>query len=122
MKQRSLEGQPIVSGEAAPRAESEAGEGLLSLRLEAVADAVARLDERVPRRAAVDLLPQAANADVDRAVAVRRASAPAVSAVRETSVVIAAALAAIFLQERVGPARFAGAMLVAAGIALLALA
>jgi drug/metabolite transporter (DMT)-like permease len=55
-------------------------------------------------------------------LALRRASAPSVSAVRETSVVIAAALAAIFLRERVGPARFAGAILVAAGIALLALA
>jgi drug/metabolite transporter (DMT)-like permease len=55
-------------------------------------------------------------------LALRRASAPAVSAVRETSVVIAAVLAALVLRERVGPARFAGAVLVAAGIALLALA
>ena len=53
-------------------------------------------------------------------LALRRASAPAVSAVRETGVVIAAALAALVLRERVGPARFAGAVLVAAGIALLA--
>jgi drug/metabolite transporter (DMT)-like permease len=55
-------------------------------------------------------------------LALRRASAPAVSAVRETSVVMAAALAAIFLHERVGPVRLAGAVLVAAGVALLALA
>jgi drug/metabolite transporter (DMT)-like permease len=55
-------------------------------------------------------------------LALRRASAPAVSAVRETGVVIAAALAAVFLRERVGPARLAGAVLVAGGIALLALA
>jgi drug/metabolite transporter (DMT)-like permease len=55
-------------------------------------------------------------------LALRHASAPAVSAVRETSVVMAALLAAIFLHERVGPARFAGAALVAAGVALLALA
>jgi drug/metabolite transporter (DMT)-like permease len=55
-------------------------------------------------------------------LALRRASAPAVAAVRETGVVIAAALAAAFLGERVGPARLAGAVLVAAGIALLALA
>jgi drug/metabolite transporter (DMT)-like permease len=54
-------------------------------------------------------------------LALRRASAPAVSAVRETGVVIAALLAAIFLHERVGPVRFAGAVLVAGGIALLAL-
>ncbi len=54
-------------------------------------------------------------------LALRRASAPSVSAVRETGVVIAAVLAAVFLHERVGPARFAGAVLVAAGIALLAL-
>jgi drug/metabolite transporter (DMT)-like permease len=55
-------------------------------------------------------------------LALRRASAPSVSAVRETGVVIAAVLAAIFLRERVGPARLAGAVLVAGGIALLALA
>jgi drug/metabolite transporter (DMT)-like permease len=35
---------------------------------------------------------------------------------------MAALLAAIFLHERVGPARLAGAVLVAAGVALLALA
>jgi len=54
-------------------------------------------------------------------LALRRASAPSVSAVRETGVVIAAVLAAVFLHERVGPARLAGAVLVAGGIALLAL-
>jgi drug/metabolite transporter (DMT)-like permease len=54
-------------------------------------------------------------------LALRRASAPAVSAVRETGVVIAAALGALVLHERVGPTRFAGAVLVAGGIALLAL-
>ncbi len=54
-------------------------------------------------------------------LALRRASAPAVSAVRETGVVIAAVLAAVFLREHVGPVRFAGAVLVAGGIALLAL-
>ena len=54
-------------------------------------------------------------------LALRRASAPAVSAVRETSVVIATVLAAVFLRERVTPWRFAGAALVAAGVALLAL-
>jgi drug/metabolite transporter (DMT)-like permease len=55
-------------------------------------------------------------------LALRHASAPSVSAVRETSVVMAALLAAVFLHERVGPARFAGAALVAAGVVLLALA
>jgi drug/metabolite transporter (DMT)-like permease len=54
-------------------------------------------------------------------LALRLASAPAVAAVRETSVVIATALAAVVLRERVGPARFAGAALVAGGVALLAL-
>ncbi len=54
-------------------------------------------------------------------LALRRASAPSVSAVRETSVVIATVLAAVFLRERVTPWRFAGAALVAAGVALLAL-
>jgi drug/metabolite transporter (DMT)-like permease len=55
-------------------------------------------------------------------LALRLASAPAVAAVRETSVVIATALAAVVLHERVGPARALGAALVVAGVALLALA
>ena len=54
-------------------------------------------------------------------LALRLASAPAVAAVRETSVVIATVLAAVVLKERVGPARLAGSVLVAAGVALLAL-
>ena len=53
-------------------------------------------------------------------LALRLASAPAVAAVRETSVVIATALAAVVLHERVGAARLAGAALVVAGVALLA--
>ena len=55
-------------------------------------------------------------------LALRRASAPSVAAVRETGVVIAAVLGAVFLHERVGPARYAGALVVVVGIALLALA
>jgi drug/metabolite transporter (DMT)-like permease len=43
-----------------------------------------------------------------------------VAAVRETSVVIATAAAAVVLHERVGPARLAGACVVVAGVALLA--
>ena len=54
-------------------------------------------------------------------LALRLASAPAVAAVRETSVVMATAAAAVFLGERVGPGRLAGAFVVAAGVALLAL-
>jgi drug/metabolite transporter (DMT)-like permease len=54
-------------------------------------------------------------------LALRLASAPAVAAVRETSVVIATALAALVLGERVGRTRLAGAVLVAGGVALLAL-
>src|SRR5207247_6851473 len=54
-------------------------------------------------------------------LALRLASAPAVAAVRESSVVIATALAAVMLRERVGRGRVAGAALVAAGVALLAL-
>jgi drug/metabolite transporter (DMT)-like permease len=54
-------------------------------------------------------------------VALRLAPAAAVSAVRETSVVFAAGLAAWLLHERVTRRRFAGAALVATGIALLAL-
>ncbi len=54
-------------------------------------------------------------------LALRLASAPAVAAVRETSVVIATALAALVLRERVSRSRIAGAVLVAGGVALLAL-
>jgi len=42
-----------------------------------------------------------------------------VAAVRETSVVIAVALAAVFLPERIGPLRIGGAAVVVAGVALL---
>lgn len=54
-------------------------------------------------------------------LALRLASAPAVAAVRETSVVIATVLAAVVLRERVGPTRLGGAALVAGGVVLLAL-
>jgi drug/metabolite transporter (DMT)-like permease len=54
-------------------------------------------------------------------LALRLASAPAVAAVRESSVVIATAAAAVLLHERVGATRLAGAALVAGGVALLAL-
>ena len=53
--------------------------------------------------------------------ALARAPAASVAAVRETSVLIAAALAAPVLGERVGLARLAGAVLVVGGIALLVL-
>ena len=52
--------------------------------------------------------------------ALERASAASVAAVRETSVVLATAFAAIVLKERVAPARLAGSVLVVIGIALLA--
>src|SRR3954468_2919568 len=52
--------------------------------------------------------------------ALQRAPAASVAAVRETSVVIAALLAAVVLKERVPPSRLLGAVVVAAGIALLA--
>ena len=51
--------------------------------------------------------------------ALERAPAASVAAVRETSVVVAAALAAIVLGERVTRWRFLGACVVVAGIALL---
>jgi drug/metabolite transporter (DMT)-like permease len=53
--------------------------------------------------------------------ALELAPAAPVAAVRESSVVIAAFMAAAFLHERVGPARLAGSMLVAAGVAAVAL-
>jgi drug/metabolite transporter (DMT)-like permease len=51
--------------------------------------------------------------------ALERASAASVAAVRETSVVIAAALAALVLKERVTAGRLLGACVVVAGIVLL---
>lgn len=51
--------------------------------------------------------------------ALERASAASVAAVRETSVVVATALAAVVLRERVTRWRFLGAITVVAGIALL---
>jgi drug/metabolite transporter (DMT)-like permease len=55
-------------------------------------------------------------------LALRLASAPSVSAVRESSVVVAVVLARGVLNEPVGRRRIGGALLVAGGIALLALA
>ena len=51
--------------------------------------------------------------------ALQRAPAASVAAVRETSVLIVAALAASTLGERVNPARLVGAALVVAGVALI---
>ena len=51
--------------------------------------------------------------------ALARAEAAPVAAVRETSIVIATLGAALFLGEPVGRSRLAGAVLVAAGVALL---
>jgi drug/metabolite transporter (DMT)-like permease len=53
--------------------------------------------------------------------ALGRAAAAPVAAVRETSVVLATVLAARVLHERVTPARLAGSIVVAAGVAVLAL-
>lgn len=53
--------------------------------------------------------------------ALELAPAAPVSAVRESSVVIAALLAAVFLHEEVGPRKLAGAVAVAAGVAAIAL-
>ncbi len=80
--------------------------------------------ERV--RAAVRVVPATAGAISFVAyvlvlAALARAPAAPVAAVRETSVVIAAVLAAPMLGERVGPLRIAGAVLVVAGVALLGL-
>jgi drug/metabolite transporter (DMT)-like permease len=53
--------------------------------------------------------------------ALRLAPAAEVAATRETSVVIATALAAALLREHVGPLRLAGSAVVVAGVALVAL-
>ncbi len=52
-------------------------------------------------------------------VALTLAPAASVAAVREVSVVIAVALGALLLRERVGPARVAGAIVVVLGVALI---
>ena len=52
--------------------------------------------------------------------ALRLADAAPVAAVRESSVVIAALLSAVFLHERVDAPRFAGAALVVLGVAAIA--
>ncbi len=54
-------------------------------------------------------------------LALERAPAPSVAAVRESSVVVATALAAVVLHERVTGVRVAGAAIVVGGIALVAL-
>jgi drug/metabolite transporter (DMT)-like permease len=54
-------------------------------------------------------------------IALRLASAPAVAAVRESSVVIAAAALILTGREPAGRGRVAGAALVAAGVALISL-
>ncbi len=54
-------------------------------------------------------------------LAFARAPAPLVAALRETSVVVATALAAIVLHERVPRLRIAGAAVVACGVALIVL-
>ncbi len=54
--------------------------------------------------------------------ALQRAPAASFAAVRETSVIVATAFAGLFLQERVGWVRMAGAVAVATGIGLLGLA
>jgi len=51
--------------------------------------------------------------------ALQLASAASVAAVRESGVLVATALAAVFLHERVTPWRAGGAALVVAGVALL---
>jgi drug/metabolite transporter (DMT)-like permease len=53
--------------------------------------------------------------------ALQLASAASVAAVRESGVVVATALAAIFLREPVTPWRGAGAVLVVAGVVILSL-
>jgi uncharacterized membrane protein len=53
--------------------------------------------------------------------AFRLAPVAPVAAVRESSVVIAALLAAVVLHEQVGASRLAGAVAVAAGVAAIAL-
>jgi drug/metabolite transporter (DMT)-like permease len=84
---------------------------------------------RGPRAVLAELQPAIALAGVGMfaayalaLAALARAAAAPVAAVRESSVVMATALAAVVLRERVDRRRWAGAVLVAAGIAAIALA
>ena len=52
--------------------------------------------------------------------ALQLAPPAAVAAVRESSIVIAALLAAVFLHERLTPQKLAGAITVVAGVAAIA--
>jgi drug/metabolite transporter (DMT)-like permease len=98
---------------------------MIPVALAAVASVAARRGV-APLRAQLDVPTVAAGAGSFGAYALflfalRLAPAPGVAAVRETSVVFAAGLAALFLHERVTPLRLAGAGVVAGGVALLAL-
>jgi drug/metabolite transporter (DMT)-like permease len=84
---------------------------------------------RGPRAVVAELRPSTAVAGVGMfgayllaLAALQRAPAAPVSAVRESSVVIAMALAAVVLREHVDRRRWAGAVLVAGGVAVIALA
>lgn len=92
----------------------------------AYAAAITAVKGRVAVRRAVGLAPALAGLVMFGSfaltlAALARASAAPVAALRETGVVVAAVLAALFLREQMSPGRFAGALLVAAGIAILAL-
>jgi uncharacterized membrane protein len=52
-------------------------------------------------------------------IALGMASAPGVAALRETSIVMATAMAALFLHERVERSRWLGSAVLVAGIALV---
>jgi drug/metabolite transporter (DMT)-like permease len=80
----------------------------------------ALVGEATPRLAAVALLLFVTYVLV--LLALREAPAASVSAVRETSVVIATVLAALAARQPLRPTRLAGATLVAGGVALVALA
>ena len=82
--------------------------------------AVALRGEATPRLALVALLLFGTYVLV--LLALREAPAASVSAVRETSVVIATVLAAMAAHQRLRAGRLAGASLVALGVALVALA
>jgi drug/metabolite transporter (DMT)-like permease len=84
---------------------------------------------RGPRAVAAEIRPAAVVAGLGMfgayalaLAALARAEAAPVAAVRESSVVIATGLAALLLRERVDRRRWAGAVLVVAGIAAIALA
>jgi drug/metabolite transporter (DMT)-like permease len=109
----------LVDAEGVERADPVAYLALVILPAAALYPLVAR---RAPDLGARSALTAAATLGAYLLVlaALQRAPAAPVAAVRETSIVLAALFAAVFLKERLSAARIAGAISVTAGVAAIA--